>query len=498
MVTVVPTFNRGASIGQAIGQGLQGAVPIAQQQLQRSQLQQGLQEALSNMSPEMRQRLEPTIGILSAFSGIPGNERALATLLPEILREQDLHDQRRAPPPGAPPPGINAASTAGGARPQSMNVAPQQRSALPGFLGRNPQAQPQASQEELQSIVSQLSGQRIEPQGTGSLIPPALGEGINLGPKYTPQQIFENPRAAEAMQKYNQNIDEEARGIESRSEAQSDRANARREFQDNRRKFFEGKAPQIKGRNFDTLMRIADAPTIQSLPSFDAQFDKAIRHYDLLDKGKHDLKRLAVDRYDPENFHRNYKTMEHSIKPMIDAGMRNEMEGFIPSELGLGPVNTENLINPTSKGLYESSSNLPSYDEYMHEIASLPDYAPKEEYEKLEKQKEKMDLQWRSWLKKNIKPGKFDTKDPNGFKLGQSLLSARDIADQNGMNWQMFNRMVNDMADKGELDLDERQRGELSQLARPPEQLEGWAELLFGLGQILKITPKLKKMERRR
>lgn len=85
MVTVLPAFNRGASIGQAIGQGLQGVVPMAQQQYQRGQLQSGLDEALAGMSPEMQQQLGPSIKLLRAGGGIPGLERPLSTLLPEVL-----------------------------------------------------------------------------------------------------------------------------------------------------------------------------------------------------------------------------------------------------------------------------------------------------------------------------------------------------------------------------------------------------------------------------
>jgi hypothetical protein len=90
MVTVVPTMNRGASLVNALGQGAQNAMnnPILQQKYQRSQIKSGLTDALGNLSPEQQQQLGPLVSLFGALGGIPGTDRALASLAPLLLNSQ--------------------------------------------------------------------------------------------------------------------------------------------------------------------------------------------------------------------------------------------------------------------------------------------------------------------------------------------------------------------------------------------------------------------------
>ena len=89
MVTVVPTMNKGASIVNALSSGLKEGFnhPLVQQGIQRSRLQSALDQSKASMTPEMQQQLGPVMEMLKATGGIPGMDRSLAALLPEVMAQ---------------------------------------------------------------------------------------------------------------------------------------------------------------------------------------------------------------------------------------------------------------------------------------------------------------------------------------------------------------------------------------------------------------------------
>lgn len=95
MVTVVPSLNRGASIGEALGRG--GAAVAKgkyEQQLKRDQLQYergllqtGLDEAKETFNNKESSATDKLFAYQKAFAGIPGGDRTQAALLPVLLAD---------------------------------------------------------------------------------------------------------------------------------------------------------------------------------------------------------------------------------------------------------------------------------------------------------------------------------------------------------------------------------------------------------------------------
>ncbi len=88
----IPTPTNASMIGNALGQGIAKNFPDPQQMVQRGMLQEALQQAKSQIEKPGASRLDALFGLMQAGAGIPGSEKYLSTILPEVMKGKAIQD----------------------------------------------------------------------------------------------------------------------------------------------------------------------------------------------------------------------------------------------------------------------------------------------------------------------------------------------------------------------------------------------------------------------
>lgn len=484
MVTVVNKRDLGGNLGNAVMSGIGGAQNIAQQNYQRHQLQSAFKQAREEIQPKRfinaegkEEWKEPTpsdtlFSLINATAGIPGSEKYIGPAFQELNAERG----RRASSVGTP--------------------------------GQEQSQQPMSSESRMSQANTQLQSIGIQPpemptsELEGSISPTHLGAGP-IPQIFTPQDqsrlredAARQGRDPNLVQKATDDYNEAARAqiddMRKASDIQASVAQKRTNQQQTASDEFRKMSPELDQPQFNTFMRISQKPEIQKLDGLAKQHDATKRLYNIYDKSKYEMTRLAQTMSTPEDFDRSFKTIKNTADTMVKNGMRDEAEGLLKEDLNLGPVNVAEVLNNLPQDVYRQADSLPDYGEYTRDILSLPEFAPSSEYEKAEAKRIELDKKFSTFVEKNFKPGKYDNRDPNSFKQGTSLLLLRDIADKKGMPWRQFGDLVNNLTEQGKIQLDDKQKSELLELGRSPEELRSIPELLYDLGSFSEWNPKRK------
>jgi hypothetical protein len=94
-------------IGHALGNGLAKNFIPPEQLVQRNQLQQAFQKVRGLANNPNASQLDLTLGLMEAGAGIPGSERYLATLLPQILERTNAGQYGNSLSPNSLPGNVN-------------------------------------------------------------------------------------------------------------------------------------------------------------------------------------------------------------------------------------------------------------------------------------------------------------------------------------------------------------------------------------------------------
>ena len=166
--------------------------------------------------------------------------------------------------------------------------------------------------------------------------------------------------------------------------------------------------------------------------------------------------------------------METAVKPLVNLGQRDLAQQLVQDELGYGPATTAKLINDLPPKTYSKINKLPNY------VASEIDISPWEDNpQDVAQNKGESKALWSNFLKTAIKPGRYDVSDPNQRKPGTSLYALQDEAQKKGMPSVDFFELVQQLDKNGDIELDDYQKSELTDLQNPEYKRYGLPELLF-------------------
>lgn len=457
MVTVVPGFNRGASLGDAIGQGFRAIEPMAQQQYQRNLLQNALSEAQTIFNDPNASQSDKLFAYKKAYAGLNnmGGDRAEASLIPHLL------------------------SASGGN--QAVKNAP----------NLTPEENAMSAVQNLQKIR-----QNVNPQDRGIETP--TRKGIDLPRHFSPEEIqnarrndlksgFVDAPTAKLMEAENADIDkEEARQNQAaiqHAEVAKERIGAEKQFME----FAKSRNPKLEDPFKENLFNeIANRPSVLNIDDQVKRFNAANDIFNRYESAENQLlKTLSRPSFVKASYDQKLNDAKINVKPLLDIGQRGLTEKLL-SQLGWGRVEIAKITNDLPEKIKNEVKNLPDSKKYDKEKTAFEevqeyysDSKRKLEETRIEKYKEDFLNSWKNFLKKNIKSGEQDKKNSLIFKPGTDLLILRDDFMKKGGNYKDFNTLINNLVENDEIELDEYQLEQKNKLSNSPRQSMSLPEIFW-------------------
>jgi len=429
MVQILPPkTDVGSAIGSGLGQGLgQGIARGSEIGFQRNLLQNALGEAGKIAQNPNTTPLDRNLALINAFAGIPGSERWLDKILPQ-LNQMAAFQQ-----PQGQLGGINIPSSGM----QSSGEA-QEGMQSPKIIGG--QAVPQATESAF-------------PSEEVDLYEPYLGKGVK---KYSPQEIqsieyqdlsrgLQNSPRAEFMRKQNAEIEQTVNTISDRQKKFAEYYNALHPNAD--------PDDQRVAQKFYRTKEALQAPTNEEkarvVDNFLDRF-KALKT-NIANQAPRDI--VDMTRGDQEKY------LKEQVDWLLKEGQRDLAKEILTGPLAFGDSESERIIkSPTQaqENLLTNSPKLPAL------AIDVPVYGKNAKYfqTKNEERTKALD-KYENRIQEAVKPG--TAKDP-----GTSLLVLRDLAMQTGMTWYEFSDRIHKLKSEGKIKLDPYQTQELSKLTSPP------------------------------
>jgi len=505
MVQVLPSFSRGASIGNAISQGVQSGIqtgmPFAlkrqeydlqkeRQQYQRSMLQDSLEDTSKylkqnpNASP-----LESQLQIAKAFAGTEGGHK-YAAAFPGLMQNQRSKEAvSKIPEPGG------GSQTSGGQSQQGMGHQAQQQQGESQDSPLQYMEQPiQKYQHELQQADNTLRQMGLPPpsaqQQEGVLAPTRLGMGP-IPQTYTPQDYMEVEKRAAA-----QNIDAapqitamQRRDTVARNQigdmtqaadvhekyAALDRERESKDIEEAQKMYTD----LTDGAKLENYLSV-QLPAEDLAKSRTQQIIARKRLADINEKVLYNIRADGRKLLGSQRQEDSFLAAKNSVKPLI-------AEGQIPAarlalaEGSWGPYRQELATNDLSPQMYESVKKLPKLKlEGGYDVTNPIGRSSQQAKGRQASHQANLD-KYKEYLKKNVKAGEPDARFPGVIKGGTPLRVLRHEMEGNGLDYREYGRMLNQMADSGELKLDRYQLEQLKAMNVNPIQEVGLIEAILGL-----------------
>lgn len=467
MVVVVPTMNRGSALAQAVGRGLQGVEPMAQQQYQRSQLQNALNEAQTVFNDPNASQVDKLFAYKKAYAGLQGmGDRAEASMTPLLMAASGGEQAVR-----------NAPDLYGN-QPQA------QTRQLPGFGEVNGRP------------LGQFPSNTGMQQERGLNVP--TEKGIGLPPHHTPEEfsraarrdrLLKDPNfsTVKLLEEDNKRIDEEEARLNLAAKNHAEISNLRTQTQETFRNFAKQRNPSLQDPNNEAVFNEIDSqPIFSSMDDPTKRFNavnEVYNQYKLAEKNVLETGKRAD--FQPERYQRTINSLRTTMKPLLEKGQRGLAERML-ADNGYGRVEISRIINDLNPQQKNLISKTPSADKYREEKAAFDTveqyYSPSKrqaEEKKLTMEKDKFLNGWKKSLKEVIKPGGQSSKNRLVFEPGTDLLIVRDDFMKKGGDSNDFNQIVLDLIDKGEIELDTYQQSQLPLLSAHPNSLMGLSQIFW-------------------
>lgn len=458
MVSILPGQSNWDLIGQAIGSNISQNLPGAiQQGYNRQMLQNSLQQIKDVAKNQNSSPLDTILSVMQAGAGIPGSEKYIASVLPEILKASQARAFQNVRQPG---------EEAG---------QPIQRQALPGFMQQPGQKTLQENKffpinrgpEEAPGNLPQAatSGEVIPLLNPSEKIKEAkrlLEDSRQAGIPLTPKEAFDQVSQNEADKRLHNQIVEQERG--QRVESQSDYGNKAVEFL---KKYYPGSNPEIEAIFQKKGEEIAgkgksEAEINRTLATEAKNFANAIANVEKeLDAPRlfNSISRGLNGTY--KNFESASSDVRKHLKPLLDLGLYDTARKLLQDK-GYGIEERDIIINPLSERSKILLNRVPK-------IKAGP-------FEGMERtgfdfERKPVDLN-------NIKSSLLELKkaDPNF-----SLVLARKYFEDKGYDWREFKNALNELESDG-FELTDDQRTQRGNLDTPP--LNMLEKLLHSVGII--------------
>jgi len=442
-------------IGDLLGQNLQQSLPGAiQQGYNRGQLKNSIDEiSRLSKSPESSP-LDIMLSAMKAGAGIPGSERYLGQIIPELMKVAEANKSQKVRLPG------------------EESTQPAQRNNLPNFLNQPTQAQTQP----------EFFPTNVGPQGGPGQVPQEATAGIKQ-PLFTVTELI--PKAKElAAERTSAGIPTTAKeALQELKELESEKKEYNKEVDKELQQRTAGQKTYGQ-RAVDELKKLypeasSEVETIFQKIGEDAskqgKSEAEINHY-LANEAKKFKNTIANVRNDMDaprlynaitrgisgtykNFEQAGADVRKHLEPLIDLGLYDTARNLL-SEKGYGPEEREMIIHPLGTEAKAIINQVPKYKSFLIGTGQFG-------------------------VSANVPPSLDDIKsaltkikdtDPNF-----SLVLARKAFEDKGYDWRTFKDALNDLTTQG-LELTDDQRTQMGILNEPP--LNKLGEILQGINLI--------------
>ena len=460
-------------IGEKTGAALQDVLPGAIQQAQnRTMLQNSLDEIKKIASNPNSSPLDIQLAAMKAGAGIPGSEKYLGQLIPELVRFAEARRSQNTPQAG------EVGTKAGMPRMHEPVEGMPQRPQLPGFLGQ-------------QQDTSQFFPTNVGVQGGPGNVPQAATTGVKSplrtpkemtqdaktlasertksGIPTTPKEALEDIKADEEVKKlHNKAVDEE---LSQRREGQ--KTYGERAVSELRKVFPKDKPPTSEQETIFEKIGEEASKRGESEADINRYLAKeAIKFRNAMVNVEKDLSAPRLQNLIGRAINGTYKDFEKAgadlrsnLQPILDLGLYETARGLLEQK-GYGPEEREMIINPLSEREKTIINQLPSAKPItkMTKMPGVPGIGQVSE-------RQPIDLQ-------NVKSALIDLKkvDPNF-----SLVLARKAFEDRGYDWRSFKDALNELESEG-FKLEDDQRDQRGILDTPP--LNKLEQILQGLNLI--------------
>lgn len=464
MVSILPAQRSSWDvIGDLLGSNLQQSLPGAVQQgYNRGMLQKSLEE-ISNLSKQPNaSNLDIMTKFLKATAGIPGSERYVGQVLPEILKQAESARSANYPIPGERGP-----------RREALLPPMAQREPLPQFMGGK--ASPNESNFFPTNIGPQgAPGQVPQEATTGQKIPlrtkaertdaarEQLAEMRKVDPTYNLRNAIDDINREEDEKKaWNTEVDKE---LEQRRISQTDYGEKAVEQLN---KVYPDASPEIKAI-FKKKGELAakQGSSEADIERYLATEAKKIKN--TISNVENDLSPARLQNILYRKLNGNYKDFNTAardlrvkLQPLIDDGLYDTARTVL-ERLGYGAEEREIIINPLNEKSQSFINQLPNYKPVKTGVGQFGVKAIKPP----------TDINIVKEIIKEVK------NNENNF----SLVLGRKMFEDKGYDWQAYNQAIKDLIEQGELELTDDQRQQLTYLDSPP--LHRLDQLLQGLNII--------------
>jgi hypothetical protein len=468
MVSILPSARTPWDvIGADVGQALQGILPGAVEKgYNRGMLQQGIGNIAQTSQNPNSSNLDIMLAAMQAGAGIPGSERYLGQIIPELIKQAEARRSSNVPLAG------DVQQPQQRQREEHEGMQPRQQ--LPSYLNQpeqtsqffptnnGPQGGPgHAFQPATQRKVEPLKTPAEERQAAGDLYNADRAAGGTMTKKDALDQI----RAEEEYKKiYNQSIEDERKAhVASQTNygaiGEKHLKDVYPEATPEDLAIFKKKGEQA------ALSGDSEAEIDRKLANDAKNFKNAIVNVKKEMSAPRALNKIT------RGFEGTYKDLEKAsadlrshLKPMLDLGLYDKARNLL-KDLDYGPEEREAIINPLSEHEKVVLNKVPQAVKTREEPHGAPiTLSPTYKYAPGQLQ--------------NIKEGLTDLKkaDPNF-----SLVLARKVFEDKGYDWRMFKDALNELEREG-FTLEDDQNNQKTYLDTPP--LNDLQKILHGLNLI--------------
>lgn len=462
MVSILPPKRSPwQRIGEAMTKYGQNAGELQEKRYQRNQLQESLDKIKTLSKDEEASPLDLLLETMKAGAGIPGSEKYIGTLAPEIAKFAKARSANKVPLPG-----------------EETNEL--QRQSLPGFMNKpvqQNQAIPQGQQQQngMGNLPQPATSGQTEPLLSPKEIPAAARK---LAKQYTDAGIAMTP--AEALPLIKSQEEEKKLNNATVEAERQQRVGSQQEYGqravDELKKVYKESTPEQEA----IFQKFGEEEAGKG--KSEADINKALAEKARVFSNK--IKGVKNDISSPrlqntyqrqllgtdKDFNQATNDLRVKLRPILDMGLYDTARKLL-TDLGYYPEERESIINPMSERLKTTMNKVPLADRKMKEKGFMEALSPQTtlfpNYEYSPNQVE------------NVKSGIRDLQkaDPNF-----SLVLGRKAFEDKNYDWRVYSEALNDLILNEELQLTPDQEIQKEYLDSPP--LNGLERILHGIGII--------------
>ena len=464
---MTPTPSNASMIGEALGQGIAKRFPDPQQQVQRGMLQKALQEAKMAVNNPNAKPMDKLFAFMEAGAGIPGSERYMSALLPEILKLSQAEASQNAP------------FGMGGQGGQTQDTSQQD---LQGFLQNN-QQQPQQNQFYPSNQGGQQAPGNLPQAATGGVKQPVASNQqlLQMSKPYaaqktaagiptTPTQAYEELKAINAdNQEANKLVEVERKErVASQREygkiAQSKLDNVMPGASDEEVSYIKKQVEELAGEN-------RSEADIERLASAEAR-----KYKNMISKVENGLTAERSYNKPFRNMLGNSKSDETArrdlrlkVQPLLDAGLYDKARSVL-ANAKYYPEEIEMTIANLGENSLKNINKMPKL--FLSEDISFKKGYP-----------EPLEIDGRYTSQDQVQSFKQNLKDVLSADPSTNMILLRRKYEQDkNVGWRLFKDTVNETIEEGLFKPNDDQFNQLDTLDEPP--LNNLERLMYKVGLI--------------